>query len=545
MSQSMVLHQLLGGDFTYYGILKIGPSFAHEQSMTAIAKAMTKLRSLRRMVRRTGSLLALTGLFFALSLLHGEPLWSRENHIRHARQIRPYSRPYAHSSQRCAPTTVDCIADATATVTTEESTYADDEATVIHTGKSTLLWQTQKGAKQDHQNLQGSKPSNAIKDATNVWDSPSFENDSHSRVPDDPATPTDGQMDHIKGSVEETAKAISTQSTTKSQHTTDWCQGFPGAENVVVVIKTGATEVYARLAMQLLTISSCASNLLIFSDLEQDVGDFHIHDALGDIGHEYKDKCAEFELYNDLQRYHTQHESFSTLSTTKGWELDKWKNIPALHKAYQKYPDMDWYVFMDTDTYLGWSNLLKLLSRLNPNSPLYFGSIWWYGDFGFAQGGAGYVISNAGARKFEEVHDSRHITAWEDDISKNCCGDVALAMALADAGVNLTQAYPMMQCDPPSVLEWSERIWCTPAVSWHHVTPQDVDALWQFEKHWLEKSRRDEEVGPGPSLSNALNVIAMTMLTLCSEGESSALSLQRCLRALRKASFKYDSEQLG
>lgn len=51
----------------------------------------------------------------------------------------------------------------------------------------------------------------------------------------------------------------------------------------------------------------------------------------------------------DLQRYQAEHRDVGVLGADKGWNL---------HKAYQKHPDTRWFVFVDADTYLGWTNLL-------------------------------------------------------------------------------------------------------------------------------------------------------------------------------------------
>ena len=273
------------------------------------------------------------------------------------------------------------------------------------------------------------------------------------------------------------------------------CASLPGAEDVVVVLKTGATEVFARLPEQLITLSRCIPNLMVFSDLEQDVGDYHIEDALDEVSDEYKDNHDDFAFYRALQKAQAEHQDLSSLTSDKGWDLDKWKNIPILHKVYRKRPHAKWFVFIDADTFLSWTNLLQLLDRLNSTEPLYFGSSYVYGNTTFAQGGTGYVLSHAAVEKFEAIYDPAHVARWELETSDNCCGDVMLAVALLDAGVELTPAWPLVQSESPSTLDFSERIWCTPAVSWHHVRSFEVEALWHFEQSWMKKTGSYEQVG--------------------------------------------------
>jgi len=273
------------------------------------------------------------------------------------------------------------------------------------------------------------------------------------------------------------------------------CRSLPGAEAVTVSLKTGATELYNRLPEQLLILSDCIPNLMLFSDLEQDIGDFHIHGTLDDVSEEYKDSEKEFEFYRELKRYQTEFQDLSLLSSQHGWDLDKWKFLPILHRVYEEHPDSKWFVFVEADTYLSWSNLLQLLSRLDPEEPLYFGSSYVYGDTTFAQGGTGYVMSNAALKMFEEKRrNPEYRKKWEKNTSTCCCGDVIVGEAMLDAGVKLTGAWPLVQSEPPLMLEWSESMWCTPAVTWHHVLPFEVEALWSFEQAWIEESRKSGKV---------------------------------------------------
>ena len=58
------------------------------------------------------------------------------------------------------------------------------------------------------------------------------------------------------------------------------CNNPAIADEVVVVVKTGATEAYTKLPTQLLTSLRCVPNLLLVSDLEQDISGYHLHDVL-------------------------------------------------------------------------------------------------------------------------------------------------------------------------------------------------------------------------------------------------------------------------
>ena len=278
------------------------------------------------------------------------------------------------------------------------------------------------------------------------------------------------------------------------------CRQLPGADKVVVMVKTGATEALSRIPEQLVTLAECAPNFMIFSDMEQHIGEFHVQDALDDIGREYKDKHEDFQFYNAIHATHASHGDLSILGSDKAWALDKWKNIPMLHKAYLKYPEAEWFVTIDADTYLGWANLLLLLDRLDPDEPLYAGCVYWHGTTSFAQGGTGYLLSRRAVEKFEAVRTPERIADWEKETSRICCGDVMLGVAMDHAGVPVSGAWPMFQTDPPSGYAYDDQTWCTPAITWHHVHSYEVEALWQFEREWINKTWDDEDPGAVPYL---------------------------------------------
>ncbi|EXJ82592.1 hypothetical protein A1O3_06405 [Capronia epimyces CBS 606.96] len=278
------------------------------------------------------------------------------------------------------------------------------------------------------------------------------------------------------------------------------CRQLPGADKVVVMVKTGATEAFARVPEQIVTLADCVPNLMIFSDMAQDIGEFHLYDALDEVGEEYKENHDDFQFYKNIHAVHAAHGDVSVLGSEKGWNLDKWKNIPMLHKAYTEYPDAEWYVTIDADTYLGWTNLLHLLAHQEPDEPLYAGCVYWHGPTAFAQGGTGYILSRNAVQRFEKIRTPEKIADWEKETSTICCGDVMLGVAMGHAEVGVSGVWPMFQVDPPSALGWSDRIWCTPAITWHHSHSYDIEALWQFEREWINKTWDDKTLSAKPYL---------------------------------------------
>jgi len=85
----------------------------------------------------------------------------------------------------------------------------------------------------------------------------------------------------LKASYPAIQSANSHQATYLDDSTTsDSCPVSASAQRIVVSIKTGATEAAAKIPTQMRTTLRCVTNVFLFSDLEQDIGEYHLHDAL-------------------------------------------------------------------------------------------------------------------------------------------------------------------------------------------------------------------------------------------------------------------------
>lgn len=75
------------------------------------------------------------------------------------------------------------------------------------------------------------------------------------------------------------------------------------AQDVLVVIKTGGSEPQSRLQAQLSTILSelPRQNILIFSDIEEQVDSHHVYDAYADLSNQERTSYPEFALYEAQQ----------------------------------------------------------------------------------------------------------------------------------------------------------------------------------------------------------------------------------------------------
>jgi hypothetical protein len=262
----------------------------------------------------------------------------------------------------------------------------------------------------------------------------------------------------------------------------------------VIVVKTGATEAFEKVPILFLTFLQCVEDrVLIFSDMEQDIGPYHVHDSLDQVSDEAKNDNPDFDLYRLQQEYLKDGiEVDKTLHGAKSdaaWNLDKYKNIHVAKKSYEMRPDASWYLFIDADTYVVWPSLLRWLERLDPKKSLYMGSLALMNDIGFAHGGSGYVLSAKAMEKF--IGDDPGVANRFDERAKHeCCGDVNLAHAIYDKDIaKLYQVWPMINGEKPRTLPFGPSHWCQPIITMHHVTSAEVNELW-----WYEQRRPDPSV---------------------------------------------------
>jgi hypothetical protein len=316
------------------------------------------------------------------------------------------------------------------------------------------------------------------------------------------------------------------------------CLNAPGADRVMIVLKTGASEIYEKLPTHLITLFRCTQHYLIFSDLPQTYADYHIHDALATVSDAYKNDHENFEFYRKLQKYHREGQDVAKLKGDKGWNLDKWKFLPMMHESYRlASPDVDWFVYIEADTSVSWTNLLQFLGRMDPEKPLYLGAQNVVGPTTFAHGGSGFIVSRAAAKKIEDrrkkIGVKKYDDRWELSTSLSCCGDEVVARALMEVDVDLTPSWPRLQGERVHTLDWTKGHWCTPAITWHHVTPSQVDSMWRFQNEWVKENVSLLQPRSDLGLDTDMEL-----------GMVKALSLPRCLRRLRGSTCLGQSHQL-
>ncbi|TEA22600.1 hypothetical protein C8034_v002939 [Colletotrichum sidae] len=261
------------------------------------------------------------------------------------------------------------------------------------------------------------------------------------------------------------------------------CDTFPDTSNILVIMKTGATESFDKVPTQLMTMLKCLPEFFIFSDLDQTIANYHVRDSLDSVLPEAMDGNKDFDLYRRQKACQADQQSCNKLAVSKdeGWNLDKYKNVHIAEKTYHMRPNYDWYVYIDADTYVLWPTLVQWLKKLNPKNKHYLGSVTMVRNFIFGHGGSGYIVSQAAMHDMiagkEKVGNQ-----WDVRASKECCGDYIFALAMKDnADVNVHNVWPTINGEKPFTLPYGPTHWCHPIVTMHHMNAEEISTFWEYE----------------------------------------------------------------
>ena len=230
---------------------------------------------------------------------------------------------------------------------------------------------------------------------------------------------------------DEDASDNSDETTTEKWEKSHSCKNFPDTSNVLVVMKTGASEVMGKVPTQIMTNLKCVHEYLIFSDMAQTVAGVEIHDSLDTVRTEISKTNNDFHLYWRQQQCPVDPDLCNKYhdAASEGWALDKYKNNHIAEKTYAMRPDYDWYLFTDADTYVIWPTMMQWLSKMDAKKKHYIGSVAMLGDFPFGHGGSGYLVSGPSMKAmFEGKKNVANV--YDKAASETCCGDYMFAFAL-------------------------------------------------------------------------------------------------------------------
>eukprot|EP00877_Chromochloris_zofingiensis_P014369 jgi/Chrzof1/9186/Cz03g39040.t1 len=294
---------------------------------------------------------------------------------------------------------------------------------------------------------------------------------------------------------------------------TEQLPGSSKYSHIAVAVKTSQETALQRVPVQLLTFLKEIDNLLIIGDApDLRVGNHTVVDVLHEaLALEFaaKDNLADWEadLFQSVQQqddsYRKTAAGFwratnSTPTMTHqehnlGWQLDAHKNLLGFKKLYQAYPDAQWYIMIDGDTYFLFDAFLQAAADYDPREPHYLGNAMKIEhcegaaptnkSHMFAHGGCGIILSHGAMLKMLPVLDSCIVK------SRNCwAGDVRVGLCLEDANVDFTWRNDWLFFDAlPKNLDAHDP--CDAPLSFHHVSTHQIQAL-----HQLKSSLREGRV---------------------------------------------------
>lgn len=287
----------------------------------------------------------------------------------------------------------------------------------------------------------------------------------------------------------------------------------PYANKVFLMLKSGATVVQNRLPPHIRSTLKRWPNHQVYADVETRVGGQDVIDII-----KWLPDNVQIQHRKALQDYFTLRRSLEedwiweldSLAQYKGWDLDRFKNVPMLAHAWLNAPDdIDWFFFMDMDTYMFQRGLLDYLKRHDPSKPYYLGRAADWETIGrdkngvehsipFAHGGSGVALSRAAMAALfgpDPKNDRRRLDEIVAESMNhgegNCCGDAVLSVMLFEKVNQLTVSldwgrYPTysipFQGSNIKDIAVSQEGWCLPYYGWHHLTPRDVDILFEYEE---------------------------------------------------------------
>lgn len=272
------------------------------------------------------------------------------------------------------------------------------------------------------------------------------------------------------------------------------CASFPKhlLDEVQPALKTGHGVIDSRVRPQLQSVSACLTNLLIFSDLDEECEGHQVIDVIADLPADHIEDNDQLGYYRSLRDL-TANGSLAEADAVsrKGWQIDKFKFLAAVSRAWRMRPERRWYVFYEADTYMVWDNMFRLLENFDPDTPLYFGSPSpGRDDMWFGNGGPGYVISREAMRRLVkydwdamtgEYQGSKLTERHWDELMHNCCGDSVVGWALWTEKVKLSGLWPMFNPHPPHGVPFSDLYWCQPVITMHKPHEDDILGLWRWQ----------------------------------------------------------------
>lgn len=272
-------------------------------------------------------------------------------------------------------------------------------------------------------------------------------------------------------------------------------QGALKTSEVALLLKTGASLVWKRLPIHLLTSLAperiAPENTIIYSDVPDVIGSHQLVDVLANTTSRAVLESPDFQPYL-LQEDFDEKQGWiegDIAGPIGGWKLDKYKFLPLINHAGHSQPDAKWYIYMEDDAFIFLPNLLHHLATFDWKDAWYIGSLAVKHGEIFAHGGAGFALSRGAWEKTFGTHPDI-IEKYENFTEAHGCGDHILGHVLKDYGVTFGETHEAEQFtfgfNPESYwnMWYGQANWCKPIFSMHHMHLKDISRSYNMEKAW-------------------------------------------------------------
>ncbi|KAI8822341.1 hypothetical protein BJ741DRAFT_672382 [Chytriomyces cf. hyalinus JEL632] len=160
--------------------------------------------------------------------------------------------------------------------------------------------------------------------------------------------------------------------------------------NIAIVLKTGSETLIDRVVIQLATFLNRIENLLVVGDKPGfAIGDYKMvdvysqlyvdtrkrvglkldgsQDDLAGVKRMWSNNAHKNEV--DRRDDESAFQRSDRVFLRKNRKADAHKNLPAFKILLEKYPDANWFLMIDDDSYVYWGNLAEYLKDKDPSKP--------------------------------------------------------------------------------------------------------------------------------------------------------------------------------
>ncbi|KAJ3021813.1 hypothetical protein HKX48_007696 [Thoreauomyces humboldtii] len=262
-------------------------------------------------------------------------------------------------------------------------------------------------------------------------------------------------------------------------------------DKFAIALKSGVDVVHQRSLIQLMTYLKPVRNLVLIGDGTAQVGDRVMIDVIGDTyGRREEDPILNGKGPQPRRSAKAgTGDAVAPDEGSQGWKADGHKNLPGFRELYRRFPDAEWYLMIDDDTYVFLDNLSDRLSMYDPDGKHYFGAKtqfvgcdgvrqWGAGPY-FAHGGSGIVLSRGAAREMMDGMDGKngciekYKTCW--------AGDIRTSLCLRDQGILLHSPTGFFST-PPNRDFWFPHEPCDRPLTFHHLLVKQIQELYSTER---------------------------------------------------------------